>query len=351
MTVRVSRWLVCWLSLLLVGSAQAQTGSATLRWELGPSGTQVSLRGLCAVSDQVIWASGGEATVIRSEDGGSSWVECGPSGYGQLEFRSIHAWSAARACIASAGTPAMILLTENGGAAWNEVYRNASPQAFFDALRFGNEDQGLAFSDPVDGKLLIVESRDRGRSWQDVAREFVPHALEGEAGFAASNSSLCLSPSGRAWIGTGGAPLDRSRVYYRDAWNAPWTIRSCPLPSAPTQGVFSIASAGALLIASGGDYRVEEPSPQTAVYSTDDGQTWLLAEKSPPGFRSAVIGLPATFQPSGFVTTGPEGSDFSADGKSWHTFSQTGFHSLSASPNLVFAAGSAGRIGVLRLGP
>ncbi|MEP2073294.1 MAG: oxidoreductase, partial [Rhodopirellula bahusiensis] len=37
-------------------------------WRLSETGTNVSLRGLSAVDDDVIWASGAAATVIRSID-------------------------------------------------------------------------------------------------------------------------------------------------------------------------------------------------------------------------------------------------------------------------------------------
>ena len=98
----------------------------------------------------------------RSTDSGSSWIECGPGNYDQLEFRSIHAWDAQTACIASAGTPAVILQTQDAGLTWRIAYEHASPQAFFDGLKFWDAQRGIAFGDPLDGRLLIVETLDAG---------------------------------------------------------------------------------------------------------------------------------------------------------------------------------------------
>ncbi len=317
-------------------------------WELGPTGTQASLRGLSAVDDQTIWACGSGATVLRSVDGGSSWRDCGPSGFAQLEFRSIHAWSETSACLASAGTPAVILRTDDGGDSWDEVYRCDARQAFFDALRFWDDQRGIAFSDPADGKLLVVQTHDGGKHWQPVATDLLPPALEGEAGFAASNSSLCVGAGGRIWIGTGGVVSPSSRIHMRAGWAARWEVVTCPLPSGPAQGIFSIAArrpAGSLLVAVGGDYRLDAESKQTAAFSNDFGTSWQLAKTPPSSYRSAVVGLPATEGSTiTFIATGPTGSDYSTDGSDWTLFSHSGFHVLAVTPSgSVFAAGSNGR--------
>ncbi len=324
-----------------------------LAWELGPTGTQASLRGLSAPTDNVVWACGGGSTVVRSSDTGSSWEECGPAQYGQLEFRSIYAWDAQTACIASAGTPAIILRTTSGGEHWQEVYRHESQQAFFDGLRFWNEQDGLACSDPVDGKLLIVETRDGGRSWKEVDKTKLPAALDGEAAFAASNSSLCLSldGDGQVWIGTGGASQASSRIYYRAHWNADWKTLSCPLPSGPSQGVFSMAlGAGRTIVAVGGDYRPDVESLQTAAVSVDGGHSWRSAQPGPSEYRSAIVKLPSSFgRNETFIATGPTGSDVSLDGEHWQQFSDQGFHTLASTEKHVFAAGADGRFAVLKV--
>lgn len=330
--------------------SNAQDQPIRLAWQLESTGSKASLRGLHAASDSVIWACGSESTVIRSTDGGRSWIPCGPKipDHADLEYRSIHAWDEMSACIASAGTPAMILRTADGGQNWEEVFQHASPQAFFDGLRFWDAAHGIAFSDPVDGKFLIVETSDGGQTWQAVDADLLPEALAGEAGFAASNSSLALAPGGHAWIGTGGAIAGKSRIYSRFGWNNQWQIADCPIESNASSGIFSIVADAEKLIAVGGDYRPDAVSAETAAYSLDQGKSWSLAQKQPAAFRSAVAHLPSSIA-KGFIATGPTGSDFSIDGQSWDAFSEQGFHTLAVSPKKLFAAGAGGRFAVLTI--
>ncbi len=320
----------------------------TLRWEIGPTGSRASLRGLFAVDDRVVWATGSQATVLLSVDGGSTWSECGPTGYRDLEFRAVHAWNAREACVASAGTPAVLLRTEDAGGSWQRVFEAHSTRAFFDGLKFWDAERGVAFSDPVDGRLLIVETEDGGRSWQPVKNDLLPVAAEGEAGFAASNSSLAIGAGGRVWIGTGGALQSNSRIYYRADWKSRWRVQTCPLPSGPAQGVFSLAvGPEQQMMAVGGDYRPEAKSPATAAYSADGGVHWTLPAQPPADYRSAVsfVGRPIR----GWIAVGPTGSDFSADGQQWQRFSTDGFHTLAAGQNQLFAAGADGRFALLRI--
>ncbi len=129
--------------------------------------------------------------------GGETWKDVSPVGFEKLDFRSIHAWDDQKACIASAGQPAIILRTEDGGSHWKEVFRHDDPQAFFDALQFSDADHGLCISDPLNGTWLLVESNDQGRSWSVLDTKNSPRAAEGEAAFAASNGSWVFTGQGQ----------------------------------------------------------------------------------------------------------------------------------------------------------
>ncbi|MFK7736310.1 MAG: WD40/YVTN/BNR-like repeat-containing protein [Pirellulaceae bacterium] len=349
MRVPVSRVFVgVWLLCLVAMDGYAQ--GERIVWELGPTGSKASLRGLAAVDDEVIWACGSQSTVLRSEDGGSSWVECGPDGFGDLEFRSLHAWNTQQACIASAGTPAVLLRTEDGGEHWHEVYKADSEKAFFDGMRFWDDERGIAFSDPIDGRLLIVETLDSGRTWQATPPTEAPVAREGEAGFAASNSSMIVGPNGAVWVGTGGHVSEFSRVIQRSSFGDEWGAVPCPLVSGPAEGIFSVArnAQSGRMVVVGGDYRLDQESKTTGAFSDDLGKTWRLATQPPGGYRSSVIHHP-DFVEGGWVATGPAGSDFSSDGSVWEPFSDVGFHALDMGKRKIFAVGSDGRFGFLKL--
>lgn len=376
----LSRFTLCYLGsclAILGGSAfpswrvLAQEGSVTLQaaaeeglaWELGPTGSQASLRGLALADRQLVWLCGTAGAVLRSSDGGSSWIECGPAEFPSSDFRSIHAWDGLTACIASAGAPAVILKTCDGGTSWQEVFRDPAPEAFIDALKFWDAQRGIALGDPVDGAFSLWETSDGGEHWRAFDRSQRPTARTGEAAFAASNSALAVAAGGRVWIGTGGSDAAESRILSRESWTSSWSSTVCPLPSSASEGVFSIGvsaaemasaqqSAGAAkaeahaakLVVVGGDYRPEQNSRATAAYMLTGGQPWQLAPQPPTAFCSAVVyvELPEA-KLRGWVATGPTGSFFSPDGLRWRQFAASGFHVLAALPGQVLAAGSNGR--------
>lgn len=364
MTILAGSAFSSWRVLAQEGAATLPTATAErLAWELGPTGSQASLRGLALADHQHVWLCGTAGVVLRSSDGGSSWVACGPTEFPSSDFRSIHAWDGLTACIASAGTPAVILKTRDGGTSWQEVFRDPAPEAFIDGLKFWDAQRGIALGDPVDGAFSLWETSDAGEHWRTLDRSLRPAALPREAAFAASNSALAVAAGGRVWIGTGGSDAAESRILWRKSWTSAWSSTLCPLPSSATQGVFSIGvaaaemassqqSAGAglaeahaaALVVVGGDYRPEHNSGGTAAYVFAEGQPWQSAPQPPTAFCSAVVYVElAEGKLRGWVATGPTGSFFSVDGLAWSQFSTSGFHALAALPGQVMAAGNNGR--------
>ena len=68
--------------------------SAGAQWTAQSSGTRASLRGLSVVNDNVVWASGSRATILRTTDGGTTWTADTIPGAGRFDVRAIHARSA-----------------------------------------------------------------------------------------------------------------------------------------------------------------------------------------------------------------------------------------------------------------
>jgi photosystem II stability/assembly factor-like uncharacterized protein len=322
-------------------------------WTMMDTGSKSSLRGLVLCDDaKTVWACGSAGTVLTSQDLGKSWKNVGPTGFDKLEFRSIAAWSAEEAIIASAGTPAIVLKTDNGGQTWREVLRRPEEKAFFDGLRFYDRQRGILFSDPVAGHWLILTTQDGGETWTEIPSASLPLLRNGETAFAASNSSLQIANGGSAWLATGGGNYPSTRIYYSVDYGRSWKESLCPLPSGEASGVFSVAqSTQRKLIAVGGDYRGDAKSAHSAAYSADLGKTWTLCSGEPKDFRSCVICWNAPNSKNDvWLTVGPSGTDRSIDGEHWESVSQIGFHVIAGhSTGTVIAVGSEGRCGVAQL--
>ncbi|MBN2416997.1 oxidoreductase [bacterium] len=329
-------------SLICACAVQAPT-PLTIVFQETP--VSASLRGLCAVSESVAWASGSGGTVLRTVDGGETWELIQVPGHEETDFRDIHGWDDRRALIMGIGSPAVFLLTEDGGATWTSVYEDSRPGVFFDGMAFWDETRGIAMSDPVGGAFLLIRTDDGARTWYPVDAGAIPPPLEGEAGFAAGGSGICVFGSGHAWFGTGGSG---ARVFFSGDWGRSWTAAETPISSGrASRGVFSVyffdAEHG---VAVGGDYAADRDSLNCAAFSSDGGKTWASPEIFPAGFRSGVSA--ALVNGAGMlVAVGTSGISSSRTlGRTWAPVDTVAYHAVSFCPSGTtgWMAGGNGRI-------
>lgn len=312
------------------------------------SGTTASLRGVCAVSDQVCWASGANGTCLRTTDGGKTWHKLEVPDAGEIDFRDVHAWSADRALLMGIVGPPRFFLTEDGGQTWREVYRNDSEGAFFDAVAFWDDKRGVAFGDPLKGRLALITTADGGTTWQGVERDNIAPAVTNEGGFAASGTCLAVGKNGLALIGLGGeVPEGKARVMRSDDYGKSWTAAESPMRAGVGAGIFSLCWLDEQrVVAVGGNYLEPEDMSHTAMFSTNAGRSWTLVEEDTPGgYRSAVAMVPN--QGAKVLTAcGPTGVDISHDaGQSWTLLSKDGYHAVSFAPGGTgWLTGADGRI-------
>ena len=317
------------------------------------TGTSASLRGLCAVSDRVAWASGSGGTCLRTVDGGDTWEIVPVPGASEMDFRDVHGFDARSAVLLVAGQPARLMRTEDAGATWTIAYEHPDPAAFFDALHFEDSRRGMAFSDPVGGTLLVVSTTDGGRTWSEVPEDRLPRALEGEAGFAASGSCL-VTRDGTTWIGLGGETgAEGARVLRSDDGGDTWQAFVTPMRTSASAGIFSLDFAdGRHGVAVGGQYDAPEGQDRHFAVTRDGGRTWSVPRAAPTGgYRSAVRFLPGTDGKTA-IATGPGGTDVSWDGgRSWQPLTSEGWHAVELTPDGCsgWLSGSDGRIA--RIGP
>ena len=132
------------------------------------SGTKTSLRGLCVVTDKIIWASGSNGKIAKSIDGGITWQWLTVKGFEKNDFRDIEAFNDSTAIIMAVGEPAYILKTTNAGISWTTVYKNETKGMFLDAMDFLDDKNGVVVGDPINGHFFIARTTNGGETWNEI---------------------------------------------------------------------------------------------------------------------------------------------------------------------------------------
>lgn len=326
------------LMVLAVAQARAQATWETLKVE-----TTASFRGLSVVNDRVVWASGTRGTVIRSIDGGNTWSVDSIPNAATFDLRSIFALSDLEAHVAA--TSGRIWRTTDGGKSWSLTYQSPDTSMFLDAITFRNEREGMTLGDPMGGRFVILVTNDGGATWTMAPDASRPAAMEGEAAFAASGTSLVVAGRRFGWLGTGGSV---ARVFRTLDAGATWSpVASAIPPRAGSGGVFSVAFVGPLHgVVVGGDYERPDSTNGTAALTTDGGVTWTPAKQFPRGYRSGVSMRQASVDDFIAVAVGTTGSDISRDGgMTWTPLDATAFNAVQFAPSgIAFAVGARGRV-------
>ena len=309
-------------------------------------------RSLSAASEQVAWAGCSGGKVFRTTDGGASWSIDSVAGAGRLDFRGIKAFDANTAVVVSAGPAeqgaAKIFRTTDAGKSWTQSWSDSTKGIFLDGVAFWDARHGFTFSDPIDGKFVILTTDDGGKSWSRVPAANIPSNLANEAAFAASNTQLTVQGTSNAWIASGGGI--QARVFRTTDRGRTWKVASTGMPGGASSGLFGIAFADAMNgLAIGGDYRNERGVTSFAIRSSDGGVSWAPAgTRRPDGTTSGVVYVPGT-SPALFVAVGQTGVAYTHDfGASWvHADTSTAYGVAFASVRAGFVAGSRGHVGVL----
>ena len=325
----------------------ALSHSAVAQWEPQTSGTTNELRGLSVVSPQIVWASGQRGTVIHTVNGGASWIRDTVPGATTLDLRGIAGISATVAHAISIGDSSRIYRTTDGGKSWSLRFEATRKGTFFDAIRFWDAQHGIAVSDPVNGRFVLVTTIDGGETWQEIPGDAIPPALQGDGSFAASGSCLEVHGSGDVWFVTGGAAV--ARVFHSADRGKTWTVANSPVRAGvASAGIFSIAFRDAMHgVIAGGDYQKPALGGRNVALTSDGGRNWTLVDSAsaPAGFRSAVTFVP-TVDGRTLVATGLNGTDVSTDGGlTWKSVDATAYNAVQfAADRAGFAVGPRGRV-------
>jgi photosystem II stability/assembly factor-like uncharacterized protein len=323
------------LILVVIGNIKAQH-IETLHQD-----KTVSIRGLSVVNDKVAWASSSKGYTALTIDGGKTWTWQQVKGFERSDFRSVEAFSDKEAIIMSSGTPALILKTIDGGANWLVKYRNTDTTYFLDAMAFENNQHGYVLGDPINGKFVLLETKDGGETWKMFNNR--PNALPSEAAFAASGT--CLRVEGKKInIVTGGSVARRLTSNQSDTG---WLISNLPLAQGlPSKGAFSIAGNGWVVV--GGNYSKDKNTDSTACVNNGVMTNFTLSKQGPYGYQSCVEAINSKT----YLSTGTSGSNISMDGgQTWIKFDGTSYNVCRKAKQgkLILLAGDGGKIGILKM--
>ena len=181
--------------------------------------------------------SGAGGTVLRTTDGGRSWVRRVVPGAESLDFRDIDAVSRDTAVVLSIGPGEASRIYRPGR---RRDLDRAFPQR---RSRGVLRRRGLRRRAPrrrgeraVGGRFVVRLTSDGGRTWSPVPADRLPPALAGEGAFAASGTNV---DDGRH-----GPDLDRHdrgpRAALGDAGRT-WSVHPTPVATGEATGIFSIA--------------------------------------------------------------------------------------------------------------
>lgn len=321
--------------------------------ELGAVERGPSLRGLCAVSADVCWATGSGPTVALTTDGGASWRDVTPRSIRDqdpaLDVRDVHARDTVRAWIMCAGPggASRILRTDDGGASWTVEHQETDPASFLDGLDFDDAERAVAYGDPLaDGRFRVLLRDPVTARWR--AAPSAPAALSsGEAAFAASGTGIRLE--GARTVFVTGANDGTARALISEDRAGSWSSATIPMPAPkPASGAFSLALDGkGRGVVVGGDFTARERGGvECAAFTEDGGATWTVPTVGPRGQRAGSCALGGGV----FLATGQTGTDISRDGgRTWEPFSDEGFHCVDrAADGSLWFAGHRGRVARLR---
>ncbi|WP_020469299.1 WD40/YVTN/BNR-like repeat-containing protein [Zavarzinella formosa] len=312
------------------------------QWQQQSIKTDADFRGLCVASPDVVWVSGTKGTYGRTTDSGKNWSVGTVPDADKLDFRDVEAFGGSTACLLAAGEgdKSRIYKTTNGGKTWAVRFKNSDPAAFYDAMAFWDQKNGIALGDPVKGRFQLIFTDDARETWKLLPEKSLPLALEKESCFAASGTCLVTVGKSDVWFCTGGAKT--TRVFHSTDRGRSWISVETPLiAGAESAGAFSICfrdqNNG---IISGGDYRKPKGTGANAAVTSDGGKSWKLVEKSLP-FCSGVA-----WSKDRWVAVGTSGSHTSLDGGvTWKSLDHENYNTVGFSPTGEgWAAGPKGRI-------
>ncbi len=247
-----------------------------------------------AVSRDVAWIAGFDATVYRTTNGGLNWTPTPTKASTTEALGCITALDANRA-FAGGGGPdwsgagARIYRTVNGGQSWEVVYTPTTTNSFWNWIHFFDSQNGIAQSDPpvAGGNFLIVKTSDGGQTWTPIANP--PDANTNEFGVF---NGFHFYDNLNGWFTTGHPPFvpggSAGRVFRTTDGGNTWTAFASGNGESVNAVRFVSPTVG---------IRTSDAAP-FLTRSVDGGQTWTAVSNLPVANIQQMIAATSVSTPS-----------------------------------------------------
>lgn len=284
------------------------------------SNTKSLLIGLHALDENTVWASGTNATVIRTTDGGEHWESYQYNIADTLQFRDIHSIDQNSAFVLSIGNGSSSQIFHFSiDTGWTKLYQAADSAVFLDAFDFWDGMTGIVYGDAIDSLPYILKTVDGGKNWERLTSG-LPASGAGEGGFASSGTLVETGPDGQAWIGTGAG--GNARILYTKDYGKTWEAYPTPMVKEEAAGITSVRYANGTMFIAGGDLANADAYPNRTFFSTTNGKAWYPTgdPKTPGAFYGSAFAKVS--DKNVVIICGPKGADISLDlGQSWEKIS------------------------------
>lgn len=237
----------------------------------------------------------------------------------QTEFRSI-AQTKHFIFVLSVANPALLYRIDKQDLSYELVYQEQHEKVFYDSMQFWNDKEGIAIGDPIASSFSMIITKDSGKTWHKIPENQLPKLEEGEAFFAASNTTITTKKS-KTWVVSGGK---QSRVFFSNDKGKNWEVYSTPIVQGKSMtGIFTADFYDDKIgFISGGNYENLEQNYDNKALTLDGGKSWrLVAQNSGFGYASCVQFVPKS-KGYGLISVGASGIFYSGDsGNTWKQFS------------------------------
>lgn len=223
------------------------------QWTEQNSGITSDLYTVYTVNENVCWAGGPFGIVLRTSDGGLSWINVGnktPIDNAPVGF--IYALNENIALASLDDNPTKLCRTTNSGQNWEEVLQQEN--GFFDNVGFKDSLNGFLVGDPVGGRWSLWKTKDGGITW-DSSGLYLP-SIGNEISYNSPNLEI---HNNEIWFGT-----SNYRIYHSSNFGETWNFFTLPCQMIGTLTLNSNVGFSA-----GGFYQC------CVSKTTDGGLTWF----------------------------------------------------------------------------